>query len=172
MRCLTSGRFSMEATVLRQGVQVDLPSDASDGTYVDEQDPISGDIIRVWQPTVKDDPTTPQDEVKQNAIPCIVRGVVDGGIRVAGTTERFGADFESVDYARMWFPAGYVLSKRDRITQIRDGRTGQIFWVEEELKTQDNKYVATIFNVNGVTPLFDAFNQHIENVALLERAEF
>lgn len=90
---------------------------------------------------------------------------------MAGTTERFGADFSNVDFVRIWFPANYVLTKRDRVTRIRDQR-GNVIWLDEEIRPQSGLYKPTVFNVNGVTPLIDPFGRHTENVALLEKVEF
>jgi hypothetical protein len=149
----------MTATVLNQGPT----APDTGGHWVERQDPDTGEIERVW--TNDDDVVTPG--VQQRIIPCIVRGVIDGGIRVAGTTERYtpAGIYESVDYAKMSFPANIKLSKRDRITNVTN-RKGEIIWREEEF---DNS--ATVFDVMGVTPIVDPFGVHIENLALLQRAE-
>jgi hypothetical protein len=174
LRSITTHRFNMTATVLRQGQHIPDPVDPTQfGEYVEEQDPITGEITRVWRP-YPDVPDTPDvdESVTFGTIRCMARGIVDGGIRVAGTTERFGADYENVDYVKLWFPVGVKLSKRDRITNIRN-RAGQVFWVDEEYDDNDPDTPprATMFNVNGVTPLFDAYNNLIENYAQLERAD-
>lgn len=172
MRCLSSARFNMTADILRQGTQAVVESDLHEvGEYVPQQDPVSGEIIRVWQPGVSDDPTTPNDE-SIVTIPVEARGIVDGGIRVAGTTERFGADFSSVDFVRIRFPAEYTLTKRDRVTNIRDA-AGNVAWLDEEVRPESGLYRATVFNVNGVTPLFNGpFNVLDKWEALLERVDF
>src|SRR5690349_20169476 len=171
LRCITGHRFNMVASVLKQGQKVYDPVDPENyGTYVEIQDPLTGEVIRVWEP-FPDVPDTPSDEsVSYASIPCLARGIVDGGIRVAGTTERFGADYENIDYVRLWFPANITLTKRDRVTAIRN-QAGQIFWRDEEYEVPGGTPRATMFNVNGVTPLFDTFNRHIENFALLERTD-
>jgi hypothetical protein len=69
----------------------------------------------------------------------------------------------------MFFPAGYRITKRDRVTNIRNAR-GQIIWKEEEMENE-GVYKSTTFDVLGVTPVLDPFGNHIENYALLERAE-
>lgn len=173
MRCLTGARFTMSATVLRQ---TDDALDTVDpdvlGTYEEIQDPLTGEIMRVWVETeiTPDDPSTPDvDERRVLTIPCMARGIVDGGIRVAGTTERFGDTYENIDYVKMWVPASVQLTKRDRITNIREARTGKIIWIDEEFGENAK---ATMFNVNGVTPLLNGpFNKHTESFILLERAE-
>jgi hypothetical protein len=50
----------------------------------------------------------------------MARGIIDGGIRVAGTTERWGETYVDIDYCRIEFPSRIILSKRDRVTNIRN----------------------------------------------------
>lgn len=174
--CLTGARFTMSATLLHQndpyapgGIDVE-----DYGTWVESQDPLTGEIVRVWKP-YEDTPDTPDvdESVTFGNINCIARGIVDGGIRVAGTTERFGDTYENIDYVKMWVPPHVRISKRDRVTNIRDA-TGHIRWVDEEFidprEVSNPELYATVFNVNGVTPLFNAFNQATEQFVLLERA--
>lgn len=168
MRCLRSARYTMTAEVLRTGTSA--PGDTVDldeeGTWETQQDEISGEIISVWVPLVSDTPTG-TTVVK---IPCMVRSIVDGGIRVAGTTERFGKEYENIDFATIDFGPKFVLTKRDRITNVRDKRTGVLIWREEELDKVDADYRATVFNVNGVQPVIDHNGRLVEQHALLSRA--
>lgn len=167
IRCLTGTRFSMTATVLRYTEQTNLPASPQPTNWTNNQDPITGEVMNNWQPgiTTPDNPaTTTINETKIETIPCLVRGIVDGGIRVAGTTERFGDTYQNIDIVKLWTPPNVVLTKRDRIVDIK-GPNGIVIWRDEEYF--DNR--ATTFNINGVTPLFDAFNKHIENFILLER---
>lgn len=173
--CLTGARFSMKATVLQQNSDNAPPLDPDEfGDWVLQQDPLTGEFVRVWVPRPDPDPNTDQNEnVTIGDIDCMARGIVDGGIRVAGTTERFGDTYENIDFVKMWVPAGgYVPTKRDRITNIRE-KNGHIAWLDEESVTFDpvTNPRATVFNVNGVTPLFNAFNEVVEWFILLERAE-
>ena len=111
MGCLTSARYTMLADVLRQGAGSDDKVNTSEqGEWVVEQDDITLEIIRKWVPVTDDsDPLKP----KVWSIPCQVNGIIDGGIRVAGTTERFEKDYENIDYVRMLFGAQHLLTKRD-----------------------------------------------------------
>lgn len=162
----------MTAVLLHQGQE--LPPEAGIdlnefGEWVGTQDPLTGEIVRIWTPF--DDPTPvvdPSDRVTIAPIHCLARGIVDGGIRVAGTTEWFGADYRNIDFVKMWVPPTTVITKRDRITNITD-KYGHIKWLDEENTGNPDK--ATVFNVNGVTPLFNAFNRVVEQFVLLERAE-
>lgn len=167
-KCITSARFNMKADILRQSSGESTPT--ADGHWEDSQDPITGEIIRVWVP-VGDDPGTPDNEgVNASTFACMARGIIDGGIRVAGTTERWGETYVDIDYCRIEFPSRIVITKRDRITNIRN-RQGHILWLEEELGADsEGVYKATVFNVLGVTPVVDPFGRHTSNVALLERA--
>lgn len=187
--CLTGARMNMRATILHQNDQYNpFPVDPDVyGEWVDSQDPLTFEIVKIWQPLEEtpDDTGTPDvNEQTFRSIPCLARGIVDGGIRVAGTTERFGDSYENIDFVKMWVPASVRISKRDRITNIKDA-TGRIRWRDEEFEpinpdnpidlddpTTYNQYLkATVFNVNGVTPLFNAFNVMTEQFVLLERAE-
>lgn len=166
--CLTSARFNMKADILRaSGPEYVEPTDSNpDGEWVIKHDPDSNEIIRVWVPA-GDDPDTP--EVENNVLTtfkCMARGIIDGGIRVAGTTERFGELYEGVDYVRIWFPPKTPVTRRDRITNIR-GPKGDILWREEERPDR----APTVFAVVGVTPIIDPFGKHTESMALLERVE-
>ena len=181
MGCLTGARFNMSAVLLHQNdpyvPEGDIDVDKY-GEWVLSQDPLTKEIVRVWKPyddvVIPDDPnTTDIDEhVQLGRIPVVARGIVDGGIRVAGTTERFGDTYENIDYVKLWVPAHVRISKRDRVTEIRDA-TGHIRWLDEEYSDPrvDPHPRATVFNVNGVTPLFNAFNIMTEQFVLLERAE-
>lgn len=172
---VTTARFNMNAMLLHQNdpYNPDPINPDEYGEWVESQDPLTGEIVRVWKPY--DDPQTPdvnEDTLSIGTIPCIARGIVDGGIRVAGTTERFGDTYENIDFVKMWVPAHVKISKRDRITNIRTP-DGHIRWRDEEFDDPADLTPpkATVFNVNGVTPLFDAFNRHNEQFVLLEKAE-
>lgn len=155
MTCLLGAKFNMEFDVLRQITESD-----STGSWIINHDPDSNEIIRTWQP----DSTTPAEEL--DTFPCTARAIVDGGIRVAGTTERFGDMYEGVDYVRLNFPPNVRLSRRDMVTNIR-GSNREIIWIEEERDDQ----APTVFNVNGISPILDPFGRVTEYMALLERAE-
>lgn len=157
----------MTAEVLRAGTSApgDTVNLEEEGNWEYKQDPISGEIISVWVPLVNSGTDTTVVKV-----PCMVRSIVDGGIRVAGTTERFGKEYENVDFATMDFGPKFVLTKRDRVTNVRDGRTGTIIWREEELDKVDAEYRATVFNVNGVQPVIDHNGKLVAQHALLSRA--
>lgn len=182
IQCLTAGRMTMSATVLHQNDVSGYPSPVQGdlnlgdyGDWVDSQDPLTGEIVRKWEPTpVTYDPYNPAPATPVSVyhkIPCIARGIVDGGIRVAGTTERFGDSYENIDYVKLWVPASVRISKRDRVTNISDPR-GHVMWLDEEFVDPHTAEVprATVFDVNGVTPLFNAYNRMTEQFVLLQRS--
>ena len=153
---------SVTQTQIRDGV-----------TFVLEvkQDPDSGAIERHWVPLVitgntGGGDTTPLDTSDQYSFPCSVRGFSDGGLRVVGTTERWSSRgyIEHVDSVTMKFPPGVHLSERDRVTNVRDQKSGKILWTEENGKP-------TVFEVTGSVPIIDMFGGVIEQSALLNRAE-
>lgn len=167
LRSITSARYTMRATLIRPTGNIQTDPDTG-GTWVEEQDPDTGEIIRIWKP-VADNPSTPDtNESNTLEIVCMARGIVDGGIRAAATTESFDDIYRNVDIINMWIPKKYRVTKRDRITNIRS-KDGTFLWRDEEDEIDTPK--ATVFNVNGIIPVFDPFNKHIDNFCLLERAE-
>ena len=164
--CITSVRFTMKADILRQTATGFTPT--VEGSWKSEQDPLTGEIIRRWIPIDSDTGTAGTQAFSMS---CLARGVVSGGVQSSGTTEAWGEIYENIDSVRLWFPASKILSKRDRITNIRHGKTGQIFWIEEELGPTAGVFKPTIFEVDGVIPLFDPFGRHVENFAILNRAD-
>lgn len=164
MGCLRSARFNMRATLLRTATNPTPGETAWHWEWV--QDPESGTPIQV---RVEDDVTTPDvDEALAGTqqFDVMARGVIDGGIRVAGTTETFDEVYTATDWVKITYPASVKITRRDKVTNIRHYDGGPIIWVEEE-----NDNAPTIFNVKGITPVVDLFGKHVENFALLERAE-
>jgi hypothetical protein len=175
----------MSGLVLRQGGVIpddpktpandpNLPEGATpNGHYEYQQDPDTGAMVRVW--VVDLDPMTsapntvvvPGGTASGTRFKLMARGFTDGGIRVAGTTERWSSrgDIETVDFITIKYPAFITLTRRDRVTDIRNNRN-VLLWKEEEFDDSP-----TIFEVNGVTPIIDPFGTHVENSALLQRAE-
>lgn len=165
--CLTSARYSMVCDIIKPA---GAPENNTTGgeTWEFQQDPDSGAIVKRWV----DVPETPEDERRSGLIvqnvPLMARGIIDGGIRVAGTTERFGREYIAVDYVKATFGPNTSITKRDQVTNIRSKRDPAVaVWREEEI----SGFPPTTFNVMGVTPVFDPFSNLIEYAVLLERAE-
>lgn len=167
MGCLTAIRFNMKADILRQVSQDGAESFISEqGEWVTAQHPESGEILRKWQATEKVGVSPNFVDTELETFKCIARGFVDGGIRVAGTTERWGEMFESVDFVIMSFSSNVSISKRDRITNIRDAQ-GNVIWKEDEIPGSP----PTIFDVSGVTPIPNPMGRLVEYQARLERSQ-
>lgn len=158
MRCITSARYTMTATVLSQGGHDTTPE-----SPFAAQDPDTGTINRAW---VRDtDTLTANDQLR--TIKCNARGIISKSTSGGGTSTKITAAgiLDDTDYVLMDFSASEILSKRDRVTDIKN-RKGDLLWVEEE-----HTLAPTVFQVMGVTPMLDPFGMHIANHAVLARAE-
>ncbi len=102
---------------------------------------------------------------KEKTIPCFAETIVDGGIRVAGTTERIEQKYYNIDWVKL--TSTVPLRRSDRVTNIRPYNSTQAAWVEEELTGSP----PTWFNSNGSAPISDPFGRVVEYKTLLERAE-
>ena len=174
--CLSGSIYNMTALVIKQGDVLDNnPATGSiNGRYEYIQDPISGSMERVWIPdahTPADDEIINRDPLEGaltgRRIECSARGILEGGIRVTATTERFSTrgTLEVADYINFEFPHNEILTRRDRITDIRNS-DGELIWIEEESTSRP-----TVFEVTGVTPVVDPFGIKMKNFTLLERAD-
>lgn len=153
----------MKADLLHQ---TDAPPDGTTGGWVEDQDPLTGEIVREW--ILGDVPGTL--DVETFTTICEVMPLVGNTVRFGGDVEIFAANYRDNVYALMNFPTNVIITKRDRVTNIRN-RDNEVLWQELEMDKVDNKYRATVFNVIGIRPLLGPFGQHIGNEALLERAE-
>lgn len=164
-RCLTSARHNMKADVLRQWDTTNAPTTA--GYWTSRQDPITLEILRVWVPVDTDTVTA---GTQTWSINCEARPITSSGIRALGSAENWGMLYESEEYITLKFSSGDVLSKRDRITNVRNA-AGKVIWVEEEAPMVSGAFKPTIFDVKGIVPLIDPFGNHIESMAVLERSD-
>lgn len=99
------------------------------------------------------------DYAKDREISCLARGILGQGIRVVGSAETFIAeDYEDVEVVKMRTTEKGV-TKAMRITNIRDPKTDTTLW--------ENEDGPIVFNVEGITPVFDPFNTIIEYDILL-----
>lgn len=172
MRCLFGARFSMTAEVLRySNAAIDVPvaAQVGTGTWSNNQDPITGEIISTWVPGTTDNPDTPGvvDPGDSRDIPCFVQGIYNAGIRASGTDEKFGEEYFNIEYLKMWVPAHVNISKADRITNIRDA-IGNIVYFDEEYLDGTR---STIFDVRGVTPRYDYRNIPMDKFIMLEKTQ-
>lgn len=155
MLCLTSSRFTQKATLLHQGEQ-----NTTTGHWEEKQDPISGAIVRVW---VEDDPNTSNETGTQD-FACLARSFISGGISGNGAVESWvKGEYENTNILRINFPKNIELTQRDRITNITDNKGNVVY--------KEVGGAPTIYNVDGVAPVFDPFGSVMEQTALLSRAE-
>lgn len=183
MRCITGQRFNMKATVLTgiaqnqpapemvtpEAIEAELP-----GRWENIQDPDTGGIRREW--VVDQAPVQTaaagavvvmpsSANVQSFDIECYARGFTELGFRSSANTESFeDGVYKAGEVIQMVFPAKYALSRGFFVTSIRS-RTDELLWVEEEISQ------ATVFEVQGVTPTFDPFGRHIDNIAILKRSD-
>lgn len=174
-------RFNMRATVLNQYAtdQIDEAPDASEvvtgGHWEVVQDEDTGGIKRVWmEETAVAAPVQGErrSDFKSAAlgasrydIECMARGFPEVGFRSTANTETFYEGmYRPFEAIQMTYPARYILSRRQLITNIRT-KSDTILWVEEDTGSP------TVFEVQGITPTFDAFGKHIDNLTVLKRAD-
>jgi hypothetical protein len=97
-----------------------------------------------------------------------VRGYVfpylDGGVRGAGTTERFGEEYVNLDYLRI--KTSVELSKRWRVTNIRNAKTGRVVY-QEQIGGDP-----TVYQVDGSAPIVNTLTGNVDEwLSTLSRAE-
>lgn len=108
---------------------------------------------------------TNRDWVTVKSVRCRVYAYFGGGTRGTGSTEVFAKDYENINDLRM--KSAEPMNKRYRITNIRNAKSGQLLWVEDELEGQ-----GTVFNINGSDPVTNPLTGTVvEYVSTLSRAE-
>ena len=138
--CLAASRYTMLADIYKQ---------------VNQIDPETNETKRGW--------------VKEKTITCYVWPYLDGGIKGAGTTERFmGEKYESWDYARV--RSSQKLIKTQRLTNVRTKRGNQLVFADLEVDPTGNTPI--VFNVDGSSPMInDLTGKPNEFMSTLSRAE-
>jgi len=172
-------RFNMKATVLNEYASVNAAEETpsaedliKSGHWEVVQDPETGGIKKEWRedaavatPIKRDRGTTWKPTTNRFDIECYVRGFPEVGFRSSANNENFlDGKYMPFEAIQMVFPAKYVLNRRQLVTNIR-GSNDAILWQEEETG------LPTVFEVQGVTPTFDPFGKHIDNLTVLKRSE-
>lgn len=123
----------------------------------------------IWDQVTTTDPETNETLRKWQfvkTIKCKVIPYTDGGIHGAGTDESFGTRYDNLDYARL--KTHSPLTKRQRVRNVRNARTGELLWADEE----DAGSPATVFNVDGCIPMTNPLTGRVnEYLVTLSRAE-
>lgn len=169
MRCLNTVRFNMIATVLNRYADIEggLDEEVKGGHWEWYQDEETGALGKRWIEDVAT-PTQPGQthivDVDRFDIECTATGFPEVGFRSSANTESYlDGRYLPSEVIKLVYPAKYVLSRRQFVTNIR-GRNKQILWLEEETGQP------TVFEVQGVTPTFDPYGRHIDNLAVIKRA--
>lgn len=163
VNCIGGAKFTMYATVL-QGLATDGAVATGTGVFQYVQDPDSNAIERVFVADVVPETSAPA----KYDIECYVRGYVDLGFRSSAVREIYlKGDYTVFEAVEMDFPAKYQLTRQSYVTNVRRLRNdlSSTFWIEEETGQ------ATVWQVQGVTPVFDMFSRHVSNKTVLLRAE-
>lgn len=154
-------RLSMKMQVYSQTTNTES---AMEGEYVVTQDPQSGEIIREWRPV---DTDSNQADVQALEIPCQARTPLSSGVSALGVGIEYGERILITEFIRVFYPKEYKLTINDRISNIKDAK-GLVVYIDEETESEHPK--ATVFNVEGVTPVLDWNNELVEWSAILMRA--
>ena len=159
-------RLTMSMTVYSQTTDSES---AIPGEWTTTQDE-SGEIIRTWKPVDTDADVA---DIQEYRIPCQARTPLSSGVSALGVGTEYGDRILITEFIRVFFPKGYRVTLNDRVTDIRDSQ-GEIVYIDEEYPdapSGEAEFKATMFNVEGVTPVLDWNNNLVEWSAVLMRAK-
>ncbi|MCA1799844.1 MAG: hypothetical protein LC650_00935 [Actinobacteria bacterium] len=96
----------------------------------------------------------------------LTKGILGGGIRVVGSTETWGEDYEEVEWAKMVIGSqtiapSVIVTRRFRVRNIRDRASERQLWIGDDLEPIE-------FNIMGITPIMDPFGRPVEYELLLK----
>lgn len=118
----------------------------------------SGQVVRKWN---KEDPYIIQNRTD---------GIIVRGFTSVSSTEKWSADYEPVEYAKMYVSkisidddekGPITINRTFRVSNIRDRISGEVFWLNESRDPVE-------FHVLGVTPIQDPFGRNVEYEILLK----
>lgn len=118
----------------------------------------SGQIQRIWD---KENPIVVQN---------LTEAVLTRGIRGATIGETWTEDYIPEDSAKMFIATTLidpdpinpvVLTRRFRISNIRDRATDRVLWLDDEGKPLE-------FNISGIVPINDPFGKIVEYEILMK----
>lgn len=110
-------------------------------------------------------------------IDLIARPILGGGIRVVGSMERFDEEYLPIDWIK--FQTNIELSKRHRLYDIRDKRTGRHMWEDNERGKYERDANGNLipifdpmwFDIVGVMPIVDPFGRLLEYDSLAKKVQ-
>lgn len=155
--------MTMVATILTRNTS-DGEVVTGAGTYETYQDPDSFEILTRWVPATVDAPGA-QSSFE---VPCYARGYTDLGFRSSANREVIlKGDYDVFEAVEFFFPAKYKnVTRQSYVTNIYQKNRPEVpLWTEEETGR------ATVFQVQGITPVFDPFGRLREWTGVLTRAE-
>jgi len=154
----------MKATVLKNILQSEDVIDPDGGYYVNVQDEDTGAVVRKWIETADFD-NNPDTPISTLEVDCLATAFMSqSGKSTTNFSDITDKNYNITEYVTFSFPAKYSISVRDKITNIRN-KSG-IIWDEQE---RDNLN-PTVFEITGITPVVDSLGRHVENYAILKRA--
>jgi outer membrane lipoprotein-sorting protein len=166
MRCLLGVRFNMIATVLNDYVTDTSDVVQEDGHFETVQDPDTGALIKVWiSDTTRVSPTPVLPGMSKNKfdMECLVQGFKPGFLSTPNTQSFDNGKYIPMEIVQLIFPPKYVVNRNQYVGSIRN-KDNTILWVEEETG------LPTVFQIQGVTPNFDIYGRHVDNLAILRRS--
>lgn len=101
----------------------------------------------------------------QKTVNCLVSPYLSRSFRLQGITETFDSEYQKLSYLKIL--ADEQIGTDRQVTNIRDRRSEKIIFAEIELKSSP----ATWYNIQGGTPILDAFGSVVQYEHLLSRAE-
>jgi hypothetical protein len=138
---LLSGRYSMLADVFEQKRTV---SEA-------------GQVQRVW------------DRENPIVVKNLTEGVLIKGVQGSAMSEKWEKDYEPQERVKMFIADSLIdtdpinairLTRRFRVSNIRDRATDQVLWFDDEGRPLE-------FNIEGIIPINDPFGRIVEYEVLL-----
>lgn len=139
---LLSGRYSMLADIYEQRKVI---SEA-------------GQIQRVW------------DRQNPIVVKNLTEAVLTRGIRGATIGEAWSKDYDPEENVKMFIASTLIdpdpinpviLTRRFRVSNIRDRATNQILWLDDEGRPLE-------FNISGIAPINDPFGKIVEYEVLMK----
>lgn len=163
-KSIHDARYTMWATVIPRLVgPADSQPESGSGKYVRSQDPDSLQIVTTWQP---DSPTSPGNTEAQYDIQCYARGF-PASYRSSASTEKFvKGEYDAIDIIQFDYPLTVYLHRQSFVTNIRSHEQDTDYlWVDNATGQ------SVVWEIQGITPAFDAFGKPLRNSAILKRAE-
>jgi hypothetical protein len=164
VRCIGGAKMTMTATIVTR--LANEGSNVGEGTYERYQDEDSGEILQRFIPAASA-PVGSRIFKAEYDIPCFARGYTDLGFRSSANRESvLKGDYSIFEAIEFTYPGRYNrLTRQSYITKIVDTKTQTPLWVEEETGQ------STVFQVQGMTPLYDPFGKLREWTGVVIRSE-